>query len=239
MLLAVAAGLLAASTGCCLCQPWGFSCRQCANRGYCDSGFCGDQCEEGCGQACGPMRQPFRPLALAPRQAGVDGDCCDDSGCECARPCGRPFCGRCGPCTDPCGDSCGDCCCARPWYRGPLSCVFALFTPRCWWGPCCGERYWGDFYSDPPDCWDPCDGCGNYVGRNCQSCGGGGFFANGGGPVTNGGGNSRGYVRGHVSARVDDDVFSPNYGGLPTDKAVGPAPNPAAEPHKAVKPQSQ
>jgi hypothetical protein len=47
-----------------------------------------------------------------------------------------------------------------------------LFTPNSWCGPSCGERYWGDFYSDPPDCWDPCDHCGNYTGGGCHNCGG-------------------------------------------------------------------
>jgi hypothetical protein len=28
----------------------------------------------------------------------------------------------------------------------------------------CGERYWGEC-SEPVDCHDPCDRCGNYVGR--------------------------------------------------------------------------
>jgi hypothetical protein len=60
----------------------------------------------------------------------------------------------------------------------------------------CGEVYWGEWISDPPDACDPCDQCGNYVGpqwcpewmrytrfvpwgyRNgscaCKGCGGGG-----------------------------------------------------------------
>lgn len=41
-------------------------------------------------------------------------------------------------------------------------------------GPCdsgcgscsgCGERYWGEWHSDPPDKVDPCDNCGNWIGR--------------------------------------------------------------------------
>jgi hypothetical protein len=83
----------------------------------------------------------------------------------------------CAPCGDSSGDSCGDTCgdpCGTPCTRGacrdrtpcgPLSVVFSIFDRNTWCGPSCGERYWGDFYSDPPDCQDPCDRCGNYTGR--------------------------------------------------------------------------
>jgi hypothetical protein len=47
-----------------------------------------------------------------------------------------------------------------------LTFVFSIFKANTWCGPSCGERYWGDFYSDPPECHDPCDTCGNYVGRS-------------------------------------------------------------------------
>jgi hypothetical protein len=32
----------------------------------------------------------------------------------------------------------------------------------------CGERYWNEWYSDPPDCCDPCNDCGTFVGP--KSC---------------------------------------------------------------------
>lgn len=34
-------------------------------------------------------------------------------------------------------------------------------------GSGCGEVYWGEWISDPPDACDPCDQCGNYVGEQC------------------------------------------------------------------------
>ena len=36
----------------------------------------------------------------------------------------------------------------------------------------CGEVYWGEWTSDPPDCCDPCDNCGNWTGgaHHCRSC---------------------------------------------------------------------
>jgi hypothetical protein len=74
----------------------------------------------------------------------------------------------------------------------------------CWKKSCefcgsgCGEVYWSEWHNDPPDCLDPCNRCGNYVGPqcctdgcgckaqsppcdgdcggSCSSCGGGGGF---------------------------------------------------------------
>jgi hypothetical protein len=99
---------------------------------------------------------------------------CDsyDDGCD--EPCSRP----CGPCGR------GTCCDRTPC--GPLTFLFSIFNCNTWRGPSCGERYWGDFYSDPPECHDPCDTCGNYVGgsayRNYSgSVGGYGSNPTGGG----------------------------------------------------------
>lgn len=39
-----------------------------------------------------------------------------------------------------------------------------LFRPLACGSGCCGEVYWGEWISDPPDCADPCDNCGTYVG---------------------------------------------------------------------------
>jgi hypothetical protein len=104
-----------------------------------------------------------------------------------------------------------------------LSCLFALFTPGYWCGRSCGERYWGDFYSDPPDCWDPCDRHGNYMGGGCRNCGGNG-------------GNGGGYVNGRAADAMpssEENIVSQS------DRVVGPAPRPAAQPHKAAKPYGQ
>ena len=121
------------------------------------------------------QRGPRYGRSCGARHARVYADCGDD----CCPDCGRPLrerncrsCGTCGDCGCECMDPCGECSYGRPWHRGPLSCMFALFTPAYWCGRGCGERYWGDFYSDPPDCWDPCDCHGNYTG-GCRHCGGG------------------------------------------------------------------
>jgi hypothetical protein len=89
--------------------------------------------------------------------------------------------------------------------------------PRCWWGPSCGERYWGDFYSDPPDCWDPCDCHGNYNGGGQRNCG-----CNGG--------------PGHPAAGAVQDDGSDGKVISESDQVVNPNLKPAAQPHRA-KPQ--
>ena len=130
-------------------------------------------CDDGCWPTCGACavrsvrrrmlrgEPPPATIAAIAAMPGAVG-----RAAACGRSCG-PSCDSCGDSCgcDPCADPCGDGCCGRCWYRGPLSCLFALFTRGCWCGPNCGERYWGDFYSDPPDCEDPCDCHGNYARR--------------------------------------------------------------------------
>lgn len=101
----------------------------------------------------------------------------------------------------------------------------------CWWGPSCGQRYWGDFYSDPPDCSDPCDCHGNYTGGGNSWSGG---YASG---YTGGytGGSCRNCGGGHGG-----------YGGMPnaepntvseSDQLVSPGPTKTnGQPHRAVRP---
>ena len=227
ILFGLLAGLLTANSGCGLLQAV-FCYRPCLGGGQCGPAVVDDGCGESCGPTCGPVHRPVRAVASAPRRAVAYGDC--DTGCDVAggRPCRRAACGTCGSCGDPCADPCGQGCYGRTWHRGPLSCIFALFSCRTWWGGNCGERYWGDFYSDPPDCWDPCDGCGNYTGGGCRSCGGG---------SNNGSGVFDEYSSGPVGSRVDDGapVAKENIVSQ-TDRAVSPAPRPVAQPHKANRP---
>jgi hypothetical protein len=218
LLFGLLAGMLTAGTGCGLYQAV-FCYHPC---GGCGPGCCGDSCNDCCGSACEPACRPVRP-ACAPHRAVV-ADCDDGCDCGCAKPChkvGCRSCSSCGDsCCDPCADPCGDGCC-RPWYRGPLSCLFALFTPNCWCGPSCGERYWGDFYSDPPDCSDPCDDGGNYTGRGCHNCGGAQH------------GHARGYVDDGEPV-ADEGVLTPQ-----AERLTTPAPKPTPAPHRAVRSDSQ
>jgi len=74
----------------------------------------------------------------------------------CGGDCGVPCDGGCGACG-PCG---GPVCWQHPFLA-------ALFHPIQWTGCSrggCGELYLGDFHSNPPDCCDPCDRCGQWTG---------------------------------------------------------------------------
>ncbi len=70
-----------------------------------------------------------------------------------------------------CGSNCGR---HSPYERcGRGSCLRKLTSPfrrlaslaTCGGG--CGEVYWDEWLSDPPDCCDPCDDCGNWTGDGC------------------------------------------------------------------------
>ncbi len=102
----------------------------------------------GSGGVCGPAyrAEPCGPMEVA----------------SCAAACGSAEC-------DPC-DPCGPCHYGHYSPFGPLVAIFRIFRPVTWMGPSCGERYWGDFYSDPPDCCDPCDYYGNYTGAAVCDC---------------------------------------------------------------------
>lgn len=149
-------GILVAASGCnvmhaVFCDPFGTwtprDGRFCGTCG-CDEA-CGPICEEPCGP--GPFRGGYgvRSAIAGPWVEG----CCEECG------------------EVPCGRRCGI-------IRGPLSLVFSVLGAGdyrdCGFGePCsgCGERYWGDWYSDPPDWIDPCDCRGNFTG-GCSSRGG-------------------------------------------------------------------
>lgn len=143
-------------SGCGLMQAV-FCYRPCVDRGDCVSGPCDATCGDDCGE-CGPSWGPSRGPAPAPRRSYAN-----DCGVTRDRPVRSWNCYQ-----EPCMDPCGECCQDRCWHRGPVSCIFALFARETWCGPTCGKRYWGSFYDDPPDCWDPCDCHGNY-GVGCRS----------------------------------------------------------------------
>lgn len=113
---------------------------------------------------CGLFRAILCPLD------GIEAACCDEG---CSGGCGSSGCGRCGArqvaSCESCESSCHDCqgCGPQPCRRGPLAWLFGIFEwdtyPDCG----CGEVYCGECHSDLPDCHDPCDCHGNWVGRNC------------------------------------------------------------------------
>jgi hypothetical protein len=107
-----------------------------------------------------------------------------------------------------------------------------LFTPCTWCGCGCCGRYCGDFYSDPPDCWDPCDCRGNYTGCGCSAgCGcpvAGGCHQGGGGCH-----NCGGYSGDPPAAVAGEKMISQ------TDQAVVSGSRTNQQPHKAVRPQPE
>ena len=183
--LLLTAGLLSTTSGCGVIHaliycPFGDG-GPVLRQGCCCEGPCGPTCgprgacQAPCGPACGPTCGPTCGPACGPA-------CAPTCGPACVPTCG-PACGpTCGSCEAPCGPACGPCSCAvcgphRACCDGdccngggvhPLRWLCGLFDWHCDCG--CGEKYWGD-WSDPPDCRDPCDRCGHYVGRG--GCNGG------------------------------------------------------------------
>ncbi len=49
-------------------------------------------------------------------------------------------------------------CCCGPWGG-------CWPHGKNWCGSQCGEFYWNEWFSLPPQCCDPCDDCGNFCGR--------------------------------------------------------------------------
>jgi len=159
VLICLAAGWVAAASGCgvghtLLYEPFG-------PNSLCDMENCGVQAgDAGCDEGCAaPRDRPcgHRPCLARPRRAACepcDDAACDDGVCDDGA-CDDAGCGRCGRCGR--YGRCGGC--------GLLGWVFRLLRGATYCESGCGERYWGDWYGDPPDCHDPCDQCGNYVGR--------------------------------------------------------------------------
>ena len=149
LLLGLLCGLMAATTGCGLCHNLLYA--PFGPGSICTTNNCGPGCQPACAQpACAS---------------------CGETSCGDA--CGE----TCGSCGETCGDSCGSC--GNPCAPcGPLSAVHKLLHPQTWDCGSCGERYWGDFHGDPPECCDPCDRCGNFNGATTDgcNCGGGGNY---------------------------------------------------------------
>jgi hypothetical protein len=128
-----------ASSGCCCFGP-------CGGRGSYPTAACGPACGGG-GCESGACR-------AAPCNNGCGlfaNGCC----CLCL-PKPIVWCGNCSECGP---NDCESCAC--PSDCGILS--FCRWNKSC--GKGCGEIYYGEWYSDPPDCCDPCDQCfGQWTG---------------------------------------------------------------------------
>lgn len=146
---ALALILLMVLSGCCVSR---------VGSGGCVGGCGGDIIVENAGCDCSSCGGG--EIAL---ETVVEPDCgCASSGC--GGNCGAGFGG--GTCAGGCGIMGG---CGRPhggcgfgghlsrfilpWIQGHLSC-----------GSGCGEVYWHEWINDPPDCTDPCDNYGQFIG---------------------------------------------------------------------------
>lgn len=122
----------------------------------CDGSSCGDDCDgdspyafmtyDNCCEQCGGGWGP----------GGCGGQTCG-APVGCNQPCaggGQGACsGHCAKCA--CG-GCNGCSCGQP-----SPCVLVNALCAC---AGCGERYWNEWYNDPPQCAEPCDCYGNWVG---------------------------------------------------------------------------
>ena len=83
---------------------------------------------------------------LAPHRFCGDGPGCGIADCN--------HCDDCGPPPIPC----------TPWEHWRQSCGFLTC------GSGCGDVYYDEWYSHPPDCQDPCDSCNQWVGGDGCKC---------------------------------------------------------------------
>ena len=99
------------------------------------------------------MIRSLLPISLFALLMVFGSGCCGYRYGMCGGGCGAaidPMLGDCGSCG-----GCGECGGYRPWGYG---------RPMRWCGSGCGERYYGEWLSDGPDCCDGCDDCGGWVG---------------------------------------------------------------------------
>jgi len=118
-------------------------------------------------------------LLIAALAAGNAGCCVNRFGPGCG-----PIVSNCGDCHGVCGGGavqgygyggCDSGCCSPCSNRGYgcVSCLDYMMAPFsllnqmfvCSGG--CGDIYWDEWISDPPDCCDPCDPCANWNGTGC------------------------------------------------------------------------
>lgn len=106
---------------------------------------------------CDDAHCPPGQVGLLRSQCGLGGPA---AGCD-------EVCGAYDTCAPGCFDGCGGGC--QP-IRGTLRAIYRFFHAERWCGRSCGEAYWGGWVSDPPDCCDPCDQCGNWTGVAMRGC---------------------------------------------------------------------
>jgi len=120
---------------------------------YCAGGGCGlEAC--GCGH-CGEPTCGGGACGLSP-SAPCDTGGCEQGDCGACHLCQRRGVPRLKGCNYT-GYGCG----WRTW--NPIGWLFSCH-PKDNWCSGCGDAYYGDYISEPPDCCDPCDCFGNWTG---------------------------------------------------------------------------
>ena len=108
-------------------------------------------------------------LGTRPVRGTIVPNACDGA---CGGTCGRMGCRSLDVCG--CGQGCVGGCLNGGLVRGvlsiPIDLVSRLFSRQVFCGDSCGDTYWGDWYSYPPACKDPCD---NGACGGCSDCGSG------------------------------------------------------------------
>ena len=90
----------------------------------------------------------------------ASGCCCDLCGDGCGRSCWPDFCRTYEERIAEESSQCGTCCRTVGCGGGMKQWLHNKAT-HC---KGCGDIYWGEWISDPPDCCDPCDQCGQFTG---------------------------------------------------------------------------
>lgn len=179
----VLAGVAVLASG---CHCPGMFCvdRGCAPCGFTEPGYGACGAEVACGADPGCGVDPGCATCTAYPSGGCANGACEDCRFNCPiyypenpRPLPPPTCGVEPTCGAPaCGfDACsGDDCFPADRWRGlnrppQIICRSPWQTICGTFGRCtgCGDCYWSEWYNDPPDCCDPCNRCGDYVGPKC------------------------------------------------------------------------
>ena len=130
----------------------------------CGCESCGP-CEGDCGPTCGPVRRPCRERVYADDCGGMRQRCGAAAALVAVATVAAMNAAVAASATSasiPCG--------------GSEACSIA----GTWCGPSCGNTYWGETISDPPDCHEPCNRGGHWTGRSgCASCNHGGMHESG------------------------------------------------------------
>lgn len=174
LLAVLTCGMLVAHTGCCGGLLYRLVYCPLGPGTQCDPTHCGHGYAAVPGPAYGPVVAPGYGVGCETCGPVASGPCdpvaCKPAGMEAGGPAMEPgYSPALGPYYGP-GYGC-------PYgvarCYGLLGGVLRVLFPPTWCGG--GEPiYWSEFHSDPPDCCDPCDRCGNFTGGDgvsCVSCG--------------------------------------------------------------------